>query len=199
MDNRCRVTTTDGFVFTCQDCGRVYTSPVQFEPEQIRLICPLRGGVQAVVAAMITDQKRAVASVSAYKARVLNNAISQYTGASDQRTPDEMREMVDAWQLGCGGPAEAEIPAYAARLLKRGSTLDARSAVWEEVRDRWKDEPGIRTLEEIAEILRRWPPRCGRPERVKMYVDYALNRHAWFVGEWGKEPDPKLWNQPEGE
>jgi hypothetical protein len=67
------------------------------------------------------------------------------------------------------------------------------AAVMAEVCRRWHDDPAIRTKEEITEIIRRYPPRCGRPEQVKKYADYALVRHAWMVPDWGKDPDPKLW------
>lgn len=139
-------------------------------------------------------KREAKARKEAFKQRVLDEALAKYTGASGQRTPDDMRQMIETWQLGCGEPAAIEIPAYAARLLRKGSTLDARSAVWEIVNAQWKDDPAIRTKQEIAEILRRWPPKCGRPEKVRKYADYALNRHAWITPDWGKEPDAKLWS-----
>jgi hypothetical protein len=137
--------------------------------------------------------------IAAYKTSVLDLALSRYTGHPDQRAPDDMRQMVETWQLGCGEPAESEIEAYAARLLKKGSSLDARAAVWEIVNAQWKDDPAIRTKKEIAEIIRRWPPKCGRPDAVQKYADYALHRHAWMMHVWDDEPDPKLWTQPTGE
>jgi hypothetical protein len=72
-----------------------------------------------------------------------------------------------------------------------------KAAVMAEVRRRWQDHPSLRTMEEIATLLDRYPPKCGKPGRVERYASYLLARYAWLMPDWGMEPDPAFWTPRE--
>jgi hypothetical protein len=100
-----------GGTWSCSVCGWGQ------EPAPFRKRCNGKAGQTA------DTQPALHAERDAYKQRVLEVALTAYTGVEGQRTPDEMRAMAEKWRLGCREPTPVEIPAYASRLLDRSKTL----------------------------------------------------------------------------
>jgi hypothetical protein len=69
-----------------------------------------------------------------------------------------------------------------------------RDHVLAAVRERWRDSPDIRTMDEIAALVDRYCPTCGCPDTVEAYVTDLLYRDR-HRKEWDEKPS----QQPTGE